>query len=385
MTVCEATPTLWKGRRGYRLSNNLIHLTVLLGGGHLADFRFCGSPHNVLFESPWSTIEPFAYAPEAHSRAYGEGPVGKFLSGFTGHALVLGYFGMPSPAEAARGLPLHGEAACAEWQVLSSAADEAGARLSLEVLLPVYRLRLQRNLYLSIGASSILVEEHLTNQNSTDLDYQWVEHATFGEPFFAGPNAQLFLSANLGRTWPEGYEGKELLIPDCDFNWPRAPTPDGTLVDLSKPFVGSGTGFVAALLTQRELPHGTVAVENPRLGLAAGYVFDHQHFPWIALWEENLARIGVPWSGKTRARGVEFGTSPMPTGRQHALRTGILFDTPTFATLAARQTVSTCYQLFLTATPAGWSRLTDLEATSADLRLHDTRGQHLQIPVSRKP
>src|ERR1700746_3017858 len=99
MAVWQATPTSWKGRQGYRLCNGLIKLTVLLGGGHIADFRFCGSPRNVLFESPWTTIEPSAYAPGLHSGKYGKSPVGKFLSGFTGHALVLGYFGMPSPEE----------------------------------------------------------------------------------------------------------------------------------------------------------------------------------------------------------------------------------------------------------------------------------------------
>jgi Domain of unknown function (DUF4432) len=383
MAVGEATPMVWKGRRAWRLSNGLIELTVLLGGGHIADFRSCGSPCNVLFESPWSTIEPCVYSPGLHSEKYGEAPVGTFLSSFTGHALVLGYFGMPSPAETARGLPLHGEAACAEWQVLSSAADDARAYLLVEASLPQYQLRVKRTLSLLAGAASALVEEQVTNIGKADLDYQWVEHATFGEPFFAAEEAQLFISAKKGRTWPEGYEGKELLISDSNFDWPWAQARSGERVDLSQAFLRSGTGFVAALLTEAERPHGFFAVHNQRLKTVAGYFFDSRRFPWIALWEENCARQYTPWNGKTRARGVEFGTSPMPTGLEKARLAKTLFHTPVFATLPARETVTTSYQLFTTAVPADWRGIADVDATETDLRLRDGGGQSLRIPASR--
>jgi hypothetical protein len=384
MAVCHATPTVWKGRRGYVLSNGVVELTLLLGGGHLVDFRLCGSPCNVLFESPWTTIDPSEFVAARDAGTYGEGPVGRFLSGFTGHALVLGYFGMPSPEEAARGLALHGEAACTSWQFLSSADDHSGACVSIETTLPAYRLRLQRDFYLSAGASCVLVEEHLTNLGKLQVDYQWVQHATFGEPLFAGSESQLFLSAKLGKTWPHGYEGKELLISDTTFDWPSAPTPHGGFVDLSRPFVQAETGFVAALRTERERPHGFAAVENQRLSLIAGYVFDHHRFPWIALWEENCARSYAPWNGITKARGVEFGTSPMPTGLESARLTNTLFDAPTFATLPGGETITTSYQLFVSTLPPSWAGTSNLEARPAELRLHDAQGQHLQIAASSK-
>jgi hypothetical protein len=384
MKLCEATPILWRQRRGYRLSNGLIELTVLLGGGHIADFRLCGSPYNVLFESPWTTIEPSHYSPELHTRNYGGWPVGKFLAGFTGHALVLGYFGMPTPDEATRGLPLHGEAACADWEVLSSSADAKKALLSLEVALPEYQLRFKRTLFLSARAFSILIEEQLTNLGNAELDYQWVEHATFGEPFFAREESQLFLSAKRGRTWPEGYEGKELLASNSNFAWPWAQTSGGRLVDISKPFRRRGTGFVAALLTEEQRPQGFAAVHNQRLNTVVGYLFDRSRFPWIALWEENCARQYAPWNGTTRARGVEFGTSPMPTGLQSAQQAKTLFDTPVFATLPAGPTVTTSYQLFATPVPANWRGITDVDTAAPDLSLRDAQGQSLRIPASGK-
>jgi len=384
MKLSEAAPVLWRQRRGYHLSNGLIELTVLLGGGHIADFRLCGSPHNLMFESPWRTIEPSAYSAELHSGEYGEGPVGKFLSSFTGHALVLGYFGMPNPEEAARGLPLHGEAACANWQVCSSTADGQSASMSLRAALPESHLLVTRTFRLSSGAYSVLIEEELTNRGPAELDYQWVEHATFGEPLFSNAGARLFLSAKKGKTWPEGYEDKELLISDRDFDWPWATPASGEMVDLSRAFLRSGTGFVAALLTDAQRSHGFAAVHNPALNLVAGYLFDPRRFPWIVLWEENCARQYAPWHGKTRARGVEFGTSPMPLGLDQAREAKSLFDTPVFATLPAGASVTTSYQLFTSSVPTDWNGIENLDVIDADLLLRDTRGRTLRIQASQK-
>ena len=382
MKPCEASPILWRQRRGYRLCNGLVELTVLLGGGHIADFRSCGAPCNVLFESPWSTIEPSDYSPELHSRNYGEGPVGRFLSGFTGHALVIGYFGMPNSEEKSRGLPLHGEAACAEWQVRWSSTDDKGTSLCLDASLPIYQLKVTRTLRLSSGAFSVVIEEQLSNLGEADLEYQWVEHATFGEPFFASGEAQLFLSAKQGRTWPDGYEGKDLLVSNSNFEWPSAQSASGEMVDLSKAFLRSGTGFVAALLTHAKGPHSFAAVQNHRLNMIAGYLFDRNRFPWIALWEENRARQYAPWNGNTRARGVEFGTSPMPLGLEAARQMKTLFGTPVFATLPAGGTVTTSYQLFTSAVPADWSGIEDVDITETALVMRDVCGQRLGIPAS---
>jgi len=113
-------------------------------------------------------------------------------------------------------------------------------------------------------------------------------------------------------------------------------------------------------------------------------VFDRHRFPWIALWEENRARENAPWNGTTRARGVEFGTSPMPLGLEAAQRLKTLFDTPVFATLQAGGSVTTSYQLFTTAVPVDWSGIADLDTLETALVLHDACGQRVRIPASRK-
>ena len=216
MPRCRIESVRWKQRRAFRLSNDKIELIVLLGGGHIADIRLVGSPINALWEAPWPTIEPYQFSDSQHAALYGERSVGQMLSGYTGHALALGYFGMPSPGQAMRGLSLHGEAASAEWNASSSTAADEAASLTLEVELPLTEFHFRRTLKIAADAPCVAVEESVTNRTSKPRDLQWVQHAAFGEPLFS-EDASLALSGGPGLTWPLGYEGHELLPNDLHF------------------------------------------------------------------------------------------------------------------------------------------------------------------------
>jgi hypothetical protein len=357
---CAVDPVLWNDRRAYRLSNTDIEITVLLGGGHIADFRRRGSPLNVLWEAPWPTIEPQAFSSREHAALYGDGPVGRFLCSYTGHSLALGYFGMPSAEEAERGMALHGESGTADWKVVSAVADGDAVTLVIEVTLPVYRLLFRREISLTSEAFAASITETVTNLSGTALDFQWVQHAAFGEPFFANGEATLFTSGTRGVTWPAGYEGHDLLSGDIEFQWPYAQSIEGTRVDLSQPFTCDGTGFLAAVLAGSHRENAFAVVHNRRHLLVAGYSFDPKLFPWIVLWEENRAREYAPWNKRTRARGVEFGTSPMPLGLSHAREMRSLFDSPVLTSIAASSRLQAQYDLFLHPVPPEWTEIKDV-------------------------
>ena len=373
---CAVDTVQWSDRHAYRLSNANVDLTVLVGGGHIADCHLRGSPVNVLWEAPWPTIEPQTFSSREHTALYGDGPVGRFLCGYTGHALALAYFGMPSPEEGERGMSLHGEAATSEWKVVSAVADDNSATLVMEVTLPVYSLHFRREISLPSEAFTASITETVTNLSGTAADCQWVQHAAFGEPFFANGDATLFVSAKRGVTGPTGYEGHEVLENDVEYRWPYAQSVDGEPINLSQPFVRDGTGFVAALLLDSDRDKAFVAVHNRRLQLVAGYCFDPKFFPWIVLWEENRAREYAPWNKRTRARGIEFGTSPMPLGLAHAREMGRLFDTPVLCSIPASASLQTQYDLFLHPVPPQWSQIKDVRKTEHTLVVqgdHDER------------
>ncbi len=379
MSRSAVNAVLWNNRQAYRLSNANVELTALLGGGHIADFRLSGSPINILWEPPWPTIEPQTFSLREHAGVYGDGPVGPFLSGYTGHALVLGYFGMPSPEEANRGLPLHGEAANLAWEVVSGVADDESATLVMEVTLPSYRLRFRREFSLARDAFTVSISEAVTNLAGAAAEFQWVQHSAFGEPFFVRGDAALSASGARGITWPAGYEGHELLASAVEFQWPYAPSVDGSSVNLSHPFVRDGTGFVASLLTHSDHENAFVAVHNRRHQLVAGYCFDPTLFPWIVLWEENRARGYAPWNKRTRVRGVEFGTSPMPLGLAHARNMRRLLDAPVLCAIPANASLQAKYDLFVHRAPPQWSKISDVRQTEHTLVLRGDNDEELRL------
>jgi uncharacterized protein DUF4432 len=383
MPRCAAEAVQWKNRGAYRLSNGVVELTVLPGGGHIADFRLCDSPINALWEAPWQTIEPQTFSSHEHAALYGDGPVGKLLCGYTGHALVLGYFGMPSAVEAAQGLALHGEATSSEWKIVSAAGNDHSASLVLEVALPVYQLHFQRRISLPVEAFTACITEVVTNRSDNEVEFQWMEHAAFGEPLFRNGEASLFISGTLGLTWPLGYEGHELLSNNTEYRWPHAPSTGGGQIDLSQAFVRDGTGFVAALLTDPDREKAFAAVHNRRHALVAGYSFDRARFPWIALWEENRARGYAPWNGITRARGVEFGTSPMPLGLDQAREIRTLFDTSVLANIPGNSSIETQYQLFLSPVPPEWTEIKDVRQSDNTLVVRGDGNEEIKLDCGR--
>lgn len=384
MSRCAVDTVTWNDRRAYRLSNANVELTVLLGGGHVADFRLCSSPINVLWESPWPTIEPQTFSSREHAALYGDGPVGRFLCGYTGHALALGYFGMPSSEEAERGMGLHGEAANSEWKVVSAVADDDSATLVMEVTLPVYRLHFRRKISLPREAFSACITEIVTTLSRAAVEFQWVQHAAFGEPFFANGEATLFVSGTRGVTWPAGYEGHELLARDVEFQWPYAQSIDGKPINLSQPFVRDGTGFVAGVLAGSDRENAFVTVHNRRHQLVAGYCFNPKLFPWIVLWEENRARAYAPWNKRTRVRGVEFGTSPMPLGLAHAREMRRLFDAPVLCSIPASACLQAQYDLFLHPVPAPWSQIKDVRRTEHTLVVRGDSDEEIKLQRGKR-
>ncbi len=357
--------TSWSGRPAYRLQNEQVELITLTGGGHIAAFQFrdaSGRPTvNPLWVAPWKTIDPQRFHPQRHVRLYGTPLVGRFLSGYTGHSLALDYFGAPSEEEARLGLSIHGEAPCLPWTRRSHSVSAREACLSLGVRLPAAGLQFERELRIRRGESVVYIVETAENKRALDHFFQWTQHVTLGLPFLAPGESQVFLPATQAKTWPLGYEGKNLLADDKEFLWPWAPGRHrGERIDLSRPFPRRGTGFVSAALIDPRRERGYVAALNRSLGLLVGYCFRREDYPWVAVWEENRARTYSPWNRRTQARGLEFGTTPMPLGRAETFLAGPLFGVPRLTRVPARRQKQVSYLVFLTQIPPNWGIVRDI-------------------------
>jgi hypothetical protein len=338
--------TKWRGRAACVLGNDIINLTHLTGGGHIADFRFRGSNQINPFWTPrWKTMEPFDFDPEKDASLYGTPEVGRLLSGIAGHNLCLDLFGMPSEEEARLGATLHGEAGVLKWNVRRD-KQNSYAELHFAVTLRHSGLSFARSVLLRRGESVVYVRETVKNKRSVDQFFQWQQHTTVGAPFLSR-DCIVALPGGRGKTFPSGYDGRELLKSDTEFTWPYAPRFDRGRVDLRHALITPGRGFVAGVEIVPDRSHAFVCVSNVRSGLAVGYCFRREDFPWITLWEENVARKSSPWKGRERTRALEFGKSPLPMSRADNFVLGKLFGTPTLAHVSARGTQTACYVLFL--------------------------------------
>lgn len=364
--MLDSQSIAWKGREATRLSNGVVELTALTSGGHLAEFRFLeqnGSPsQNVFWEAPWMTSASTENRAEELSQT----------AGFTGHGLCLDYFGVPSAA--AVGLPIHGEAAAAHWNV-TMPMDTEEAACQWNVHLPVAQLMFARKIRLGNHESVAYVEESVSNERSIDHTCHWVQHATFSPPFLNVSESTLAASALLGMTSPSDYESCSLLARNREFSWPNAPTqetPTSTaMADLRQPFAVKGRGFLAGVqLDPRRKVEYMLAV-NWKLRLGVGYCFRQDDFPWMAIWEENCARQDNPWNGKVQARGMEFGTTPFPLGLEETSRRGRLFDTPCWCVVPANGTKTARYLIFLFTVPDGMNSIGNVEAKGDALVLYD--------------
>ncbi len=376
----------WKNRKATRLTNGVVELIALTGGGHLADFRFLeqnGKPSpNTFWEAPWATTDPQGVPAESLPSNYGPLDERKFLAGYTGHALCLDYFCGPSPEQAAAGLSLHGEAASAWWNV-NKPADSAEPACRWDVTLPFAQLSLEREIYLGKGESVAYVSETVTNQTSGEHVCDWVQHVTFGPPLLKQGESTLTASALRGRTgWPYGYGEGSMIADDQEFVWPDAPGPGGT-VDLRQPFTDRGGGLIAGVQLDPRRAQQYVLAVNWKLRLGVGYCFRRDDFPWMTIWEENCARPDAPWNGTSQARGMEFGTIPVPRGPEEILRSGTVFDSPFQCVIPASGKKTAKYLIFLVTIPAGIDAIQNVETIGDTIVLYDQNGKpSLSVPAS---
>ena len=363
----RVTREQWKDREALRITNDVMEAVVLPGGDHLAELRLAIAGEaglNCLWTPPWPTADPGDARTASLVARYGADAAARFLAGYTGHALCLDLFGPPSPQEAALGVVLHGEAAIHPWSFETTPTSCIG-----RVHLPVVQLNFERRLSLVSGAAVLCIEERIENHGPEARELHWVQHLTLGPPFLAAHESLLNASLDRGLTWPLGYEGHALLRDNAPFAWPYAPALDGSAADLRNPFAHPGKGFITATRVAPARDFAFIAALNSRLGLALIYCFRRRDFPWIAIWEENCARTAAPWNGTSQARGMEFGTTPMPIGRDALRSMGTLLDTPSARTLPPGGIVHARYLAALATVPAGWRSITDVQHEPHALRL----------------
>src|SRR5947209_10919417 len=125
----------YRGRRARQIENEMLRVTVLVEGGHIAEITHKPTGVNPLWTPPWPSIEPSTYSLARHPE-YGADAESKLLAGIMGHNLCMDIFGGPSPEEAAAGLTVHGEASVVPYEIRADALN-----LTQRAQFPIAQLR----------------------------------------------------------------------------------------------------------------------------------------------------------------------------------------------------------------------------------------------------
>jgi len=346
------TPASFHGRRAAQIDSGAVRVTVLHGGGHIAEISLVESGVNPLWIPPWPSIEPVDWDP-SRNPDYGSDRESRLLSGIMGHNLCFDFFGAPSDEEAESGLTVHGEAPVVDWRIEQNAETE----LICSTELPVAQMRFERRLKLTGGGSGrgrsncagvLRISETAQNISSADRAVGWTEHVTLGPPFLKRGRTIFSATATRSKSYETDFaQGKSLLQTGVEFDWPMCPAAASGLIDLRQiRDVPVSAGFTTHLMDPSKEQAWFTAFD-PESEVLFGYVWPQRAFPWLGIWEENHCRLHAPWSGRTLTRGMEFGVSPFPEARRQMIDRGSLFGTPGYRWIPARSSATVEYCAFI--------------------------------------
>lgn len=310
------------GRDAWILSNGLIRVSLLRGGGHIAEVRqTTGDPKrdvNPMRVPHYPTIDPHTYNDKKHNAIYGTDPHRRLSSGYLGHLLCFPYYGpVSSDAEGKQGLGNHGEAPVVEWRKLKAEITPEAAVFEYGADLVQTQYRVWRRVTLPQGKRHVNVEEWVENLTDLDRPMQWMQHATFGPPFVEPGRSRLRISAQDPAL-------RDRLMPE-------------------EHGVGSYTPIRLDPTRQQQF----FVMSHPDFRVQIGYIFPAAQNPWVGDWMENGRNRGLPWSGQVIARGIEFGNSPYAEGLRKAIERGAIDGTPAYGWIRARETLKNEFRIFL--------------------------------------
>jgi len=326
MTVCaQQAPRIVEekvyGREAWVMTNGLIRVALLKGGGHIAEVRqTTGDPKrdvNPMRVPHYPTMEPQNFSAEKHGKIYGTDPHSRLSSGYLGHLLCFPFYGPAGAEETKQGLGNHGEAPVVEWRKIKAELTAEAAVLEYGADLPLTQYRVWRRVTLPAGKRHVNVEEWVENLMPLDRPFQWMQHATFGPPFVEPGRSRLQISAK-----------------------------DPALRDRVMP-EERGTGSYTAIRLDPARQQQFFVMSNPDFQVQIGYIFPSGPNPWVGDWMENQRNQHLPWSGQVIARGIEFGNSPYAEGLRKAVERGTMDGAPAYGWIGARQTLKNEFRIFL--------------------------------------
>jgi len=181
-----------------------------------------------------------------------------------------------------------------------------------------YPLSINKWLILKQGQKSFTIKEKVTNNSEQDLEFSWLQHVAFGEPFLR-PGNLVNLAAKKAVVHTPEIAGSNL-PPGKEFTWPVVTDKEGKEVDLS--IIPRKEVRSHDLVYITNVEDGWYALTNTEKRLGFGIVWDKRVFPHIWFWRPLGGAWNHPWFGRAWAIALEPCTSWPATGLSDQIRKG---------------------------------------------------------------
>lgn len=301
------------------LENDRIRVTMLPGlGGDIYSVEDVRTGVDVLWETPWG-LQP-------HGPTNAGDSIAAWVNRYAGGWQVLLPSGGGPSEHGGITHPYHGEACMRGWSWREARTAGGDACVALNVRLIDTPLRIEREVRLSTDGAGLVVDERITNEGASPVDYMWCHHPSFGAPLIE-PGVRITTSATSLVADPAIDAEWNPLVLGSSHRWPVVTDREGSDLDLSvlpsleqrRSLVGYLSGFTS----------GQATIENPRLGLACTLSWPLEVFPYAWVWQELRGEAGWPWYGRAYVIAIEPCTSYPGAGLG-----GVIATTKTHRTLA---------------------------------------------------
>lgn len=327
------------------LANANASVGIDLGGGSISDFRLTDSDLNPLTFDSWVYSDNPQDPPTPDPRAFG-------------HFLCLDRWGPATEAEAANGMPIHGEASVVRWTATGHpAGTDAGASTLLSATLPLAGLEVSRDIALVGGQACLVATETVTNIRPLGRIYNLVQHPSICAPFL---DTATLVDCNGTRGFMQSSPMPDPEIPEV--RWPEGRNTDGSGVDLRR-LDQAVAPWVVTFIIEEE--YGWVTAASPAQGLLIGYLWPREDYAWFSLWSEIM-------EGKPFARGLEFGTTGLHRPEPDLLTKGRIFDRPLFRHIDAGESQTFRYAAFLVEIPPDYAGTAEVRSAGGVLTVRES-------------
>lgn len=204
-------------------------------------------------------------------------------------------------------IPAHGDVRQVPWSFTVREYTEREIIILFQTASRVLPFFIQRTVALSAETACIFVQEKITNRGTDPAPYLWGHHVTFGSPFVCAATRMDLPPCRIFKL-PEYDSEHSRIASMAEGTMERMMGKDGEPLDIRY----FPADVCAEMLFADGLESHWYNVFQEEIGLGFALGWDSRVFPYLWLWQENLATQREPFCGRVRSMALEPQSANVP-------------------------------------------------------------------------